>query len=247
MKILFLDVDGVLNLFGDSFRSFKRGDSNPLESIRVRRLEYILENVPGLNIVVSSSWGQDTLIEKLLKYQFKYISRIIDRTPRCIQGDFNEETKRYSLSRTNRGEQIQAYLDEAKDRVDIERYLVIDDEIFDIVERSHPRIPKEHVFEIDMNEGLSNKDSLLCVDYFNEPNFDYLYKILIALNEKMDTDHTMDELYICINPRKRYYTSTSKNLKSTIKRLVNLERMVTVVNFEDPESILSYLEKKLIN
>jgi len=27
MKILFLDVDGVLNLFGDSFRSFKRGDS----------------------------------------------------------------------------------------------------------------------------------------------------------------------------------------------------------------------------
>ena len=246
MKILFLDVDGVLNLFGDSFRSFKREDSNPLELIQVQRLEYILEKVPDLNIVVSSSWSQDTLIEKLLKYRFKYISRIIGRTPRIIQGDFNEETKRYSLFRTNRGEQIQAYLDEAKEQFIIDRYLVIDDEIFDIIERSNPKIPKEHVFEIDMHEGLSNKDSLLCVDYFNEPNFDYLYKILITLNEKMDTEHTMDELYICINPRKRYYTSTSKNLKSTIKRLVDSERMTRIVNFEEPKSILSYLERKLI-
>ena len=37
MKILFLDVDGVLNLFGDSLRSFKREDSKPLELIQVRR------------------------------------------------------------------------------------------------------------------------------------------------------------------------------------------------------------------
>lgn len=247
MKILFLDVDGVLNLFGDSFRSFKRGDSNPLEPIQVRRLEYILENVPGLNIVVSSSWGQDTLIEKLIKHQFKYISRIIDRTPRAVRGDFDEETKRYSLLRTNRGEQIQAYLDGVKDQFVIERYLVIDDEIYDIIERSNPKIPKEHVFEIDMNEGLSNKDALLCVDYFNEPNFDYLYKILIALNEEMDTDHTMDEFYIYLNPKKRYFTSTDKNLKSTIKRLVDSERAEKSVNFEDPKGILSYLERKLIN
>lgn len=52
--------------------------------------------------------------------------------------------------------------------------------------------------------------------------------------------------YIYINPRKRYYTSTSKNLKSTIKRLVDSERMTRIVNFEEPKSILSYLERKLI-
>ena len=132
MKVLCLDIAGVLNMFGESFRSFKR-DSNPLEDILIRRLEYILENVPNLNVVISSSWRQDELISSLLKYEFKYISRIIGRTPRIIQGDFNEETKRYSLFRTNRGEQIQAYLDEAKEQFIIDRYLVIDDEIFDII------------------------------------------------------------------------------------------------------------------
>ena len=34
--------------------------------------------------------------------------------------------------------------------------------------------------------------------------------------------------------------------KSTIKRLVDSERMTRIVNFEEPKSILSYLERKLI-
>ena len=121
MKILFLDIDGVLNMFGESFRSFKR-DSNPLEDILIRRLEYILENVPNLNVVISSSWRQDELISSLLKYEFKYINRIIGRTPRSYQDGFNENTKTYIVKRSNRGEQIAAYLDEIKEETNITKY-----------------------------------------------------------------------------------------------------------------------------
>ena len=221
MKILFLDIDGVLNMFGESFRSFKR-DSNPLEDILIRRLEYILENVPNLNVVISSSWRQDELISSLLKYEFKYINRIIGRTPRAYQDGFNENTKTYIVKRSNRGEQIAAYLDEIKEETNIIKYLVIDDEIYDIVERSEPCIPIEHVFEIDMNEGLSNKDVLLCIDYFNDPNFDDLNKILIGINKEFDTVYKMDEFYKYLNlpEAKKYITSTGKNIKSTIVRII---------------------------
>lgn len=228
MNILFLDVDGVLNTYGESYRSFKKGESDPLEDMFVRRLEYVLDSVNDLQIVVSSSWNQDRLIERLIKHKFKYINRIIGRTPRAYQGAFDEEKKKYEIHRWARGEQIQAYLDAVKEIMVIDKYLVIDDEIFDIVEKSNPSIPVANVMQIAGNEGLSNLDCVLIIDYFKESDFHEMNEILVKINKIANTNHKMSEMYNYLGSEinlkmydKYKYLDKGLNISSTILRITN--------------------------
>ena len=228
MNILFLDVDGVLNTYGESYRSFKKSESDPLEDMFVRRLEYVLDSVNDLQIVVSSSWNQDRLIERLIKHKFKHINRIIGRTPRAYQGAFDEKTQTYEVHRWARGEQIQAYLDAAKDVMVIDKYLVIDDEVRDIIEKSNPAIPVANVMQIAGNEGLSDLDCMLIIDYFNESDFHLMNEALIMLNKIANTNHKMSEMYNYLGPEinpkmynKYKYLDKSLNISSTILHITN--------------------------
>jgi len=155
MKILFLDVDGVLNIMGPSYysHSFNNIGNDPIERHLMVRLEFILERVPDLNIVISSSWFEEQLKRKLEKQRFKYLDRIIGVTPR---------------KKSLRGEQILDYLFEFGH--DVETYIVIDDEIDDICGDKCSKIPKENVVEIDMNEGLSNGNVIDIITKLNDLN-----------------------------------------------------------------------------
>jgi len=96
-KILFLDFDGVLNSIGfflstektvDMFLDVKTTFRSNMDIHNVKLLNYILDQVPELQIIISSSWGKRyTLpeIRKGLKYvglKKEYAKRIISITPK---------------------------------------------------------------------------------------------------------------------------------------------------------------------
>lgn len=151
MNIIFLDVDGVLNMYGSSYRTFMKPWGQHIEPHIVQRLNYICENVKDLKIVISSSWRsvmED--LEKQIKEQgFKYWDKVIDKTP-----DLNF-----------RGEEIKKWIDINSFNG---KYLVLDDEKVYICGDYCNEIPKENVLQTDGNEGLLHKDAMYIINYFKE-------------------------------------------------------------------------------
>ena len=147
MKVLFLDIDGVLNVQSVTYysHSWKVLGHDPIEPHLMTRLEFIMERVPDSVIVVTSSWGMKKLIRKLTKARFKYLDRIVDSTPRDVQP---------------RANQIQAWMDENK----LGRYIIIEDELG--LEREV--FPSHTLIDVDMDEGLSNKNTIDSVIALND-------------------------------------------------------------------------------
>lgn len=128
MKVLFLDVDGVLNSHQSIRAIFRQtskcgsGRDMPFCPISCSNLDEIMARIPDLQIVVSSTWrcGRtlDELKSDLLNTGIDQ-RRIIGMTP---------ETYRLSGGRA-RGHEIQEYLD---DRVEkgldpVTQFVIVDD------------------------------------------------------------------------------------------------------------------------
>ena len=147
MKTIFLDIDGVLNIMSVTYysHSYLIIGNDPIDTHLMMRLEFIMERIPDSVIVVTSSWKMRKLIRKLSKYRFKYLDRIVDETPRDVQPRCN---------------QIKAWLDEN----DTERFIIIEDEVG--CERD--LFPAESIIDVDMNEGLSNKNTIDAVISLND-------------------------------------------------------------------------------
>ena len=151
-KIIFLDIDGVLNMMGVSYYSMGYDvlGNDPIEPHLMRRLEFVLERLPDVNIVISSAWHQSQVIRRLTQMRFKYIDRIVGRTLR---------DERY------RGEQIFDYIDKRKLVTD---FVVLDDEVSDICGIKSSKISPSRVIEVNSAEGLSNVDAIAVVHKFNK-------------------------------------------------------------------------------
>lgn len=136
MKVLFLDIDGVLNShqsrhFWHNKRDQSKWENEMYESwkgtlfeylaqefcpIAISNLEHIMREVPDLNIVVSSTWRKGNDVEALKKIfqPFKLISQaIIDRTP--VDPDHGP-----------RGVEIQQWLDKTVG-IDL-KFVIVDDD-----------------------------------------------------------------------------------------------------------------------
>lgn len=152
MKVVFLDIDGVLNMYGASYRTFMKPYGQHIEPHLVNRLNYILEKVEDLKIVISSSWRNDMkdLENQMKKQGFKFWDRVIGKTIHDKTGFRGFEILEWFIKNT------------------AEKYLVIDDEITDICGDYCNVIPGKNVLKIDGNEGLLNKDAIFIVDFFND-------------------------------------------------------------------------------
>jgi hypothetical protein len=132
MKIIFLDVDGVLNSVQDRFSWTIESDMHLiLLACIVRRTD--------AKIVVSSSWRNCSLLDTLKKRLNDFSMSIYGKTK-----DIGE-----------RGLEIKEWLDNHND---IESFVILDDEVFDIKEH----FPNNFV-QTSMKVGLQKEDVEKCI------------------------------------------------------------------------------------
>jgi len=134
MKIIFLDVDGVLNSEQDRFSWTIESDKHLiLLACIVRRTD--------AKIVVSSSWRNCSLLDTLKKRLNDFSMSVFDVTGYNKNGI--------------RGLEIKEWLDNHND---IESFVILDDEVFDIKEH----FPNNFV-QTSMEVGLQKEDVEKCI------------------------------------------------------------------------------------
>jgi len=117
-RIIFLDVDGVLNSHQSVLmhRYRRRGDGGSLCPIACANLQCILDTVPTADIVITSSWRLGMSLDQIRKiFRANFIdgARVIGETP-CLPG-------------APRGEEIQAWLESHAGPLQVVSYVIIDD------------------------------------------------------------------------------------------------------------------------
>ena len=150
MKLIFLDVDGILNNTQNikKYRLFLRGKRRLLVDVKPvfylkKLLEEIEKNNMDVKIVISSSWRLGSVSadwKKLFLHYFNNAEIVKGRTPYLYK---------------DRGIEILELLEIAKEKGDIiDDYIVLDDDIEDIINH----INYEKVMKIDRRYGLTNKN-----------------------------------------------------------------------------------------
>ena len=173
MKIIFLDMDGVVNTAGkdkyslslilpydfENNKDFFYFDTRILFNF-IKLLEFCKDN--EIKIVISSTWRIGTTIDGWNKFIYKYFrtSLKLKETDNLIIGLTNNKFNGI------RGLQIGSWLDEynstSKDK--IEKYLIIDDEIVDI----KPYLPKENILKINPKDGLTEEKIKEIINHFKK-------------------------------------------------------------------------------
>jgi hypothetical protein len=121
MKVLMLDVDNVLN---DSFTSDHLNVDHyiyiGLDTDKIERLNRIIEST-GAKIVISSSWRDDS---RFIDYLKKRMGQVSDTLPMTIIG---QTPFHPTFGRNVRNEEIQEWLDDNKESLKIDRFVILDD------------------------------------------------------------------------------------------------------------------------
>jgi hypothetical protein len=147
-RIVFLDVDGVLNIMSKSYNTsdYKKDKTVMyVEPHLAQRLEWILKKTEA-SIVISSSWryDMDELKIQMEKAGFRMWDKVIGRT---------------TYNHNHRGLQILDWLENNE----CDRYVVIDDEIKDICGEDLPYIPEDYVVKTDEKNGMSHQEAVKAI------------------------------------------------------------------------------------
>lgn len=152
MKIIFLDVDGVLNC--STSKSFCHDDLygiiTGIDSDKVKRLAKIVE-ITGAEIILSSDWkdGWNKYYTGRRPSHVKYLDNHLYKKGKLTIKDKTPNTSKGSWFR---GNEILTYL---RSHQDVENYVILDDtffEDFSIKEIS------EHLVLTDHKVGLTDSD-----------------------------------------------------------------------------------------
>ena len=151
MKLIFLDVDGVLNNTQNikKYRLFFRGKRRLLVDVKPfvylkKLLKEIEKNNIDAKIVISSSWRVGSIAsdwKKLFLHYFNNAEIVIGRTPYLYK---------------DRGIEILELIEIAEEKGHmIDDYIVLDDDIEDIINH----IPNNKVIKINRRYGLTSSDT----------------------------------------------------------------------------------------
>ena len=175
MKVLFLDIDGVLNSenwfayriycvknnmvnilmnFVDTDDRNIKHKLTMLDDRAIANLNRIIEET-GCKVVLSSSWrssieSENIFTQNLLKLKgFKY--EFYDVTPRLWFSDFS----------TRRGEEINVWLDKESEKHEIESFVILDDDSDMLPEQMN------NFIHVDGQVGLTDRDVLTAIEILN--------------------------------------------------------------------------------
>ena len=122
MRVIMLDIDGVLNsvgsfIYNNRMQLLGLSDTPTHTSfcpVSSSNLLYVLEELPDLQIVITSTWRKfDSHMERLNEF-FKTLGifeKVVGKTPRSEEG--------------YRGKEIESYL---KDHPEVTEFVIIDDD-----------------------------------------------------------------------------------------------------------------------
>ena len=146
MKILFLDIDGVIN----RFKFHENGELDcTLDKECINRLSRIIEKT-GCFVVISSTWKySNTLMDTLEEELFPLLPKgcVIGCTPNNALRPYREE-------------EIQQYLEEHND---VKNYVIIDDYDFEL----KSFLDGGHCVITDAIKGLTDEDANKCISILN--------------------------------------------------------------------------------
>jgi hypothetical protein len=131
MKVLFLDIDGVVNC--ENTRSRRHRGLMPIEPRLARIIRGIAQSVPGLKIVLSSAWRE---IEEGRALVEQIVVPCFDITPVLDEAD------------DVRGYEIQAWLEL---HPDVTRYAILDDDC-DMLDHQ-----QQHFFRTSPKTGITQE------------------------------------------------------------------------------------------
>lgn len=127
VKIIFLDIDGVLVHYGYALRFGADGTIEKADPVCVRHLNLLIKHT-GADIVLSSQWRTKSCDIDLINYTFGLEKKILDITP--IHMD------------SHRGREIMEWC--SRHNTSINECLVIDDRTDDI----HGTIPEDRIIYV---------------------------------------------------------------------------------------------------
>jgi len=152
MKVLFLDIDGVLNSVGSFIYNNRLNllgltdipTHESFDPIACSNLQYVLEELPDVKVVISSTWRKYVplhALQEMLKANHVLSERLIGVTP-VMDG--------------YRGKEIEAYLN---DHTEVTEFVIIDDD--------SDMIPYMHrLIQTDGKNGLTFTDAEKVIEYF---------------------------------------------------------------------------------
>ena len=167
MKVVFLDVDGVLN--GDYMWSLTKNRPNcqgylGIGSSHVSHLAWILsqtkdENGEKPKVVLTSTWKYD-YDEYLAEGYKNKIGKYLREHLKDWGVQIYETTTKYEYAHYRRGDGIRSYL---RQHPEITSYVILDDEMFE----DYNNELLEHIVHTDTIDGLTLEDSKKAIEILN--------------------------------------------------------------------------------
>ena len=165
-KAIFLDIDGVLNSYGENSKS-KCGNYVGIDKDKVKRLAKIVQETDAI-LILTSSWKMGWepkrkytvykygIYEPATNYHAKYLDNHLKKKGKLVLTD---KTRERNLA--ERGNGIKAYLTQHPEITD---WIVLDDEIFADFDEEEI-IP--HLILTDPDLGLTDTDAAEAIKILN--------------------------------------------------------------------------------
>ena len=165
-KIIFLDIDGVLNVYGSPYCGVRDEFGDCFHKTFEDNLRYVIEQT-GAEIVISSTWRMAGLSEMQKMWEMRDLpGKVIDITPDCVQ--LIDEGISDFYDKVERGNEIQYWLDHNK----VDNYVIFDDDN-DMLSHQRDNFVRtannrDHEDCVDIGYGLTKKCAILAIEILNK-------------------------------------------------------------------------------